>query len=217
MRELLFKEFKLAKHPTMFIFTAFALMMLIPSYPYYLAFMYVFLAVFYIFMLGRENNDVMFTALLPVRKRDAVRARFMMITIMEIAQIVICVPFAIFGATINPSLNGNEAGIEANVAQFGFVFIMYALFNIIFMPMFYKTAYKIGIPFLVGGLAAMLFAAVLEIAVNVIPYLKMCIDTTNAYMQMQQIPILIAGMAIYTAVTYAAYRISALRFEKVDI
>lgn len=215
MKSLLYKELKLAKHPTMFIFPLFALMLLIPSYPYYLAFMYTLLAVFYVFMWGRENNDVLFTALLPVRKRDAVKARCIIVIIMELAQILVCVPFALLGAYINP--NGNAAGMDASVALFAFVFIMYGIFNIVFLCGFYKTAYKVGVPFLLGGGAAILFVVLMEIALIVFPSFKMFADTSDAYMQLRQIPFLIFAMAVCAALTFAAYIISAKRFERVDL
>ena len=40
MNALLYKEWKLAKHPTVLIYLLFELMLLIPSYPYYVAFLY---------------------------------------------------------------------------------------------------------------------------------------------------------------------------------
>lgn len=69
MRQLLYKEFKLATHPTMYIFLLLSAMVLIPSYPYYVAFMYMCLAMFFTFLQGRETNDLFFTAMLPVRKK----------------------------------------------------------------------------------------------------------------------------------------------------
>ena len=60
------------------------------------------------------------------------------------------------------SKNGNEVGIEANVAFFGLVLVMYALFNIIFIPMVYKTAYKLGIPLMFGGIAITIYILAVE-------------------------------------------------------
>lgn len=216
MRELIYKEFKLAKHPTMFIFPIFAAMLLIPSYPYALAFMYTILAVFYMFLSARENNDVLFTVLLPIRKRDAVKARFAIVLIMEIVQVIVCIPFAIISSKINPNIAGNSAGIEANAALFGFALIMFAVFNLIFLPMFYKTGYKIGIPFVIAALAVTVFIGIVETMINIIPYFKQTLDTVGLF-HINHIIILVLGIVIYAVLTFFAYKLSVKRFERTDV
>ena len=89
MADLLRKEFKLALHPTAIIFLALSAMMLIPNYPYYVIFFYTGLAVFFICLSARENNDVVYSMMLPAAKSDIVKARILMAALLEIAQIVI--------------------------------------------------------------------------------------------------------------------------------
>ena len=95
MKNLLYKEFTLAKHPTMFFFPLFACMLLIPAYPYLVSFMYICLEIFFIFILGRETSDVLYTASLPIPKRDVVKARCVMILIIQLFQVLLSIPFAI--------------------------------------------------------------------------------------------------------------------------
>ncbi len=211
MKNLLFKEFRLARHETMYFFPLFALMLLIPSYPYYVAFIYTCLEIFFIFQFGIINKDVLYTVTLPVRKRDAVKARCYMIAIIQVFQILFAVPFAILRARINPL--PNDVGIEANVAFFGLVFVMYAVFNILFIPLFYKTAYKTGRALLFGGSGMFLYIVLAEIAVRVFPAL----DTVDAASQLRQIPVLLGGMLVYAVAMMLAYRIAAKRFEAVDL
>jgi len=217
MKNLLYKELKLASHPTTFLFLAFALMLLIPSYPYYVAFFYTCLGVFFIFLSARGNKDIFFTACLPVRKRDLVKARCTFIAIVELAQIIVSVPFAVIGEKINPNPGGNPVGIEANVAFFGLIFLMFGLFNLSFLPSFYKTAYKLGKPLLFGGLAVGLFILVAEGSVQAIPALKAALDTTDPALMIRQIPILVAGILCFYGLTLLAYKKSVRNFEKVDL
>lgn len=217
MKNLLIKEFKLAMHPTMYIFLCFGAMLLIPSYPYYVAFIYTCLAIFFTFLGGRENKDIFFTVSLPIRKRDAVKARCYAIVIVEIVQIIIAIPFAIIGSIINPNLQGNMAGIEANIAFFGFVFIMFALFNTVFLSIFYKTAYKVGLSMVLACTVVVIYIIILEIAVGLIPFLKTYLDTSNPNMIIKQLPILLIGMAIYIISMLVVYKKSAKIFEKVDL
>ena len=76
MKNLLYKELRLSLHPTMYLFLAMPAMLLIPSYPYYVAFMYTCLAVYFTFLFAREQNDIFYTAMLPIRKTDVVKAAF---------------------------------------------------------------------------------------------------------------------------------------------
>ena len=126
MKALLYKELKLALHPTTYLFMAIGAMLMIPSYPYYVAFVYTCLSIFFIFLSARENKDIFYTASLPVRKSDVVKSRVLTVAIIELLQLAIGIPFAIIGAHINPNATGNQAGIEANLAFFGLVLIMFA-------------------------------------------------------------------------------------------
>lgn len=215
MKYLLFKEFKLAAHPTTFIFLSLSLMLLIPSYPYYVAFFYTLLSIFFVFLSGRENKDVFYTVLLPIRKRDTVKARCLMVAIIQLAQIIISVPVAILSNYINTK--GNLAGIDANVAFFGLVFVMLALFNIIFIPTFYKTAYNAGRSFLYGCIAITVFIGAAEALVWMPSPIKAFLDTSEADMMLKQLPILLAGIVIWVLTMLLAYKKASASFEKVDI
>lgn len=217
MRDLLVKEFRLARHPTLFIFPFLGMMLLIPGYPYFVAFIYTCLSVFFIFLQGRENRDILFTVSLPVNKRDVVKARCCFIAIIEVFEILVAIPFAIIGIKINPNPEGNIVGMEANVAFFGFVFILYALFNLIFLPIFYKTAYRAGIALLFASMAIGLYIVAIEGSIHLVPSLKSFLDTTAPAAQIAQLPILAAGIMIFAAFTYLAFRISASRFTRVDM
>ena len=217
MKELLFKEFKLALHPTSYLFLAIGALLLIPAYIYYVAFIYTCLSIFFLFLIARENKDILFTVSLPVRKRDAVKARCLMVAIIELAQTLVAVPFAIIGIRINPNPAGNIAGIEANMAFFGLVLIMYALFNSIFLPRFYKTATKVSGPLILSSIALAIYITAAEVAVQTIPTLKTHLDTTDPAMALYQLPMLILGIGIFILSLWLTYRKSAVNFEKVDL
>ena len=141
------KDLRLAAHPMMYVFALFGAMLLIPSYPYTVAFFYGLLGIFFTFLNGRENKDVYYCAVLPVTKREQVRARTWMVVAVELTELVLAVPFAILSVHINP--NGtNLAGIDANVALFGAVLLIFGVFNAVFLPAFYKTAVRVGRSFL---------------------------------------------------------------------
>jgi hypothetical protein len=216
MKTLLYKEFRLAAHPTTYLFLSFGVMLLIPNYPGYVAFLYMCLSVFFLFLSGRENNDIFYTVMLPINKRDVVKARCFMISIIELSQIVISVPFAFLSAKIYPE-GSNLAGIETNIAFYGFVFVFFTVFNLIFIPTFYKTAYKIGIPFLLASLVVIVSYVGFESLVWIPSSLQTFLDTTDPNMMGQQLPILLAGIGIWIIGMVWTYRIAAVKFEKVDL
>lgn len=217
MKALLYKEIKLALHPTTYLFMVIGAMLMIPSYPYYVAFVYTCLGICFIFLSARENKDIFFTASLPVRKSDVVKSRVFTVAIVELLQLAIGIPFAIIGIRINPNPAGNMAGIEANTAFFGLVLIMYALFNAIYLPLFYKTTVKVGLPMVSASIAVTIYVVAAELVVQMIPFLKTHLDTTDPAMAMYQFPILIAGMLIFAVSLWLTFRKSAANFEKVDL
>jgi len=83
------KDLRLAAHPMMYVFALFGVMLIIPNYPYTVVFFYGLLGIFFTFLNGRENKDVYYCAVLPVTKRDQVRARAWLVVAVELAELVI--------------------------------------------------------------------------------------------------------------------------------
>ena len=73
MMTLLYKEIRLAAHPSLFLFLGMGALTLVPAYPYGVVFFFGCLGIFQTFINARENKDAFFTAALPVNKRDVVR------------------------------------------------------------------------------------------------------------------------------------------------
>ena len=69
---LLYKEMRLAAHPTSIVFAFLGCLVLVPSYPYSVVFMFGCLAPYITFLNARETNDVWYTAVLPITKRESV-------------------------------------------------------------------------------------------------------------------------------------------------
>ena len=154
MKNLMRKELVLAMHPASVLFLLLSAMLLIPNYPYYVICFYTCLGTFFICLTGRENRDIEFTALLPVRKTDLVRARVFTVMLMQLAQLVIAVPFAVFSSRVSAE---NLVGMDANTAFFGFALVLYGVFNLVFFRNYYRAPGKSARP-LVGAAAPLLFA-----------------------------------------------------------
>ena len=96
---LLKKEWKLVMMPVPLLFLLLSALVLVPNYPYYVTFFYTTLGIFLMMQFARENRDLYYMALLPVTKREMVRARFLLVLSVEALQVLVCVPFMLLRAS----------------------------------------------------------------------------------------------------------------------
>lgn len=212
MRNLLYKEFRLAISALFFTMPLFGVLLLIPQWPYFIAMMYFFfIAVPNIFAVAKAQGDIGFSASLPVRRSDIVKSRMMSVALLELLQIVVAALFAVGNLLLYPQ--GNFL-LDTNAAFFGFTFVMYGLYNAILFPMFYKTAYKIALPTITAIVATVVFAGIVETAVQLVPFAKALDGTQNIPAQMI---VLFGGIVVYIMLTLLASKLSVKRFERVNI
>lgn len=215
MRKLLKKELTLALHPTAPLFLALSTMLLIPNYPYLVVFFYTGLAVFFMCLNGRENNDIPFTMLLPAAKRDIVRARFTVVIGLQILQMVLAVPFAVLRQKLIPA--GNAAGLDANIALFGCALVLYGGFNLVFFSGYYKDISKVGVPFMMSSIWVFVWIGIVEACTFIVPFIRDKLDTSDAQFLPQKLVVLLLGMGVYIVLTAIAYKRSVILFEKQDL
>jgi len=84
MRNIMRKELRLSASPLTYLFVAFGLMFLLPGYPILCGAFFVTLGIFQSFQTAREANDIVFSALLPIAKRDVVKGKFLFVCFIEL-------------------------------------------------------------------------------------------------------------------------------------
>lgn len=215
MRSLMRKEFALAMHPTAPAFVALSAMLLIPNYTYYVVFFYTTLAIFFTCLQGRENHDVFYSIALPVSRREVVLARMLFSVCLELTQMLICVPFAYLRQILFSE--GNQAGMDANIAFFGFSFVLLGIFNYVFFTRYYRNVNQVGKAFVWSCAAIFLYIAVAETCTFAVGFFRNCLDTPDPHWLSFKLAILIGGMLIFAALTFLSYRVSVCLFEKQDI
>ena len=213
MSELLYKELRLAAHPSLYVFMCMGALLLIPAYPYGVVFFFGCLGLFQSFMFDRETRDVFYTALLPRPKRDVVKGKLLLAVFAQLVQLALSLPFALLRTLYLPQ--GNPVGMEPNAAWYGLGLMVYGVFNLVFFAQFYKTAYKAGVSFLIALIPVTLGVIAIESSVH-FPSMGW-LDGTDGASLARQLPILLAGIAVYAAANALAYRIGARRFERVDL
>jgi len=152
MKNLLYKELVLCTNVSVFIFTLFgAVMMIVPDYPHYVGFYYTTLSVMLLFTQGTANNDAVYTACLPVRRRDIVKARVLCVAFLELFCLAVSIPSAVAAALFLPGWKSAD-GLPA-AALYSIVFVQYALFNVSFLVLCYRKSGKPALAFFVGSIA----------------------------------------------------------------
>ena len=213
--KLLMKEWKLCMHPTGYIMLLCSALILVPGYPYGVSCFYMGMAIYFICLTARENHDAAYTLTLPVTRQDAVRARILFCTILEIIQtafsgLVILAKYAI-GTQPNP------AGLDAGLALIGEELILFALFNMAFFPLYYRDISKPGKAFLVAAAAVFLWIVLEIIGTYTVPFLRDVLDRADPANMREKALFTLGGLALFAAGTYMAVLKSVKHFDEADL
>ena len=226
MKALIYKELKLAMHPICYVFIVlFPFMILIPSYPLGIGFIYVLTCYPILFLganKGQQSNDLLYSTLLPVRKKDIVMARILTVIFMQIAFILVMTALYPVARIINNAIaqsaeNPNEymipgLGLDSYVLLVAIALIGYAIADIIFFPIYYKHGKSIVMSTLFTILGFVVYIGIFTIGLPFIPGL----DILNNLHLGIQFAILGAAILISFALHIIVYKVSAKRLEKVD-
>ncbi len=216
MKNLLNKELRLTLHPTNVLFLFLAAMVFIPSYPYYVACFFTTLGIQFLCLNARENADAEFTAALPVRKGDAVRARIALAVLLEVGQLVLMVPCFLIKDAVYPPEMTNPVGMEANFALLGLSLVLLGAFNLVFFPRYYRDVRKVGGPFVLGIIPVWTLMLVFEAFTHFVPFFQRLDTTGSAYLP-EKLLTLGVGAVLFALLTAAACRLSVKRFQKADL
>ena len=213
--KLLKKEFILCMHPMGYIMLLMSAFVLIPGYPYTVSCFYMGLAIYFICLTARENHDASWTLTLPVSREDAVLARILLCTCLEAVQLIlmglmILVKYAI-GTMPNP------AGLDAGAALIGDGLITYAIFNMIFFPVYYRDINKPGKAFLFASAAVFAWIAAVTVFTYTVPFFRDVLDQPDPANMSDKLLFVLGGLALWAAGTAISARRSAKKFAVVDL
>lgn len=217
MGNILRKELKLSSSVLSFLFIAFGLMFLIPGYPILCGAFFVTFGIFQSFQTAREANDIVFSALLPIAKRDVVKGKFLFVGFIEGCALLLMLAATVLRMTVlsSATVYRSNALMNANLFALGMAILIFGLFNLIFVGGFFKTAYKFGKPFVFYLVTVMLVILAAE-ALHHFPGLGALNAFGFDHMGLQ-FGLLCGGMALSALCTLLSYRISCRNFEKIDL
>lgn len=208
-------------------------MYFIPNYPMYVGPFYILLCIMLTFAMNQSSHDILYTVLLPVRKIDVVKARYLYSAMLEFFALA-C---ALVGGLVRYLVHypANKAGIEIGICYFGLQLILLALFNLIYLGNVYKDPLKTGVKFLFSAIAYFVGLAVCELPVWVyfamrgklaageisqlpgLAKLGMIFISHDSQYIIAQLGVLAAGILIYLLSWCISFRRGSRQFDKYDM
>ena len=212
--KLLMKEWKLCMHPTGYIMLLCAGLILVPGYPYGVSCFYMALAIYFICLTARENHDASYTLMLPVSRRDAVKARVLFCMVLEAIDLLLMGVFILLKNLIGSM--PNPAGLDAGLALIGEGMILFSIFNMIFFPIYYRDMNKPGKAFAIGSIAVFAWIVLEIVATYTVPFFQ-ALDTPDPRNMSDKALFTLAGLALFLGGTAKSIQLSAKRFEETDL
>lgn len=207
---------KLSANPLTYWFIAFSAMTMIPRYPILVGSFFICLGIFHTYQQIREYDDVTYTVMLPVKKRDIVTAKYLFVLFIELTAFILCtlltiIRMKILGTAVPYATNQL---MNANMAYLGYTMIVFAVFNSIFLAGFFKTTYKIGKPFIIFCVVSFIIIIIGEI-LHHIPDLESLNNPSN--LSMPQAVIFAIGVVVFMLCTWLSYQKAVKDFESIDL
>lgn len=217
MKNILRKELTLSASVLAYLFIAFGLMFFVPGYPILCGVFFATLGIFQSFQNAREANDILFSALLPLAKKDVVKSKFLFSCLIECCSLFLMVCATIIRMTLlkDAPVYRSNVMMNANLFTLAMALLIFGLFNLIFVGGFFKTAYKLGKPFLTHIIVAFLMIGIGE-SLHHIPGLEAinAFGFEHFYLQMG---LLTLGVMAYIVITAFSYRCACRSFERIDL
>ena len=217
MRNIMRKEMKLSASPLSYLFILFGLMFFLPGYPILCGAFFVTLGIFQGFQYAREANDIVFSSLLPISKKDIVKGKYIFVCFIEACSLILMLFSAFIRMTFLSQAAAYRANalMNANLFAVGGAFLLFGLFNVIFLGGFFKTAYQLGRPFITHIIVSFLVIGVLE-TLNHVPGLESVNAFAFDFFGLQLI-LLLAGSAAFLIMTALSYKTACRNFERIDL
>lgn len=212
MRHLLYKELTLNINKFFFILPILlGALFMIPNWIFTFVFMYfIWITVPQIFSAYSSQRDYSFISMLPVKKKDVVTSKVFAIFTLELVHLVFGAVFAIIHILVYGSWNFM---MDINLSLFAVVIATFGIFNVIFLPQYFRTAYKFGKPLIIGAVVTVLIVGFFEFAAIKIPFVYNITESSNG---LTQLLVLLSGIVIASVLSFIALKRSIKNYELIS-
>ncbi len=217
MRNILIKELKLSASVLSYLFILFGLMFFLPGYPVLCGVFFVTLGIFQSFQNARETNDILFSALLPIAKREVVKGKYLFVCFIELCSLLLMGIAVALRMTVFSEVTAyrQNALMNANGFALGLACVIFGMFNAVFVGGFFKTAHKFAKPFVTYIILCFLTITCGE-ALHHFPGLEALNAFETDYIGLQSV-LLFGGIVVFLLLTVISYSLSCRRFEAIDL
>lgn len=217
MRNILVKEIRLCASPLSFLFILFGLMFFLPGYPVLCGVFFVTLGIFQSFQNAREANDTVFSALLPIAKHEIVLGKYLFVCMIEACGALLMLIAVLVRMTLlsDAPAYRNNALMNANLFALGVAFVLFGLYNLIFVGGYFKTAYRFARPF-IGYIVTAFLVIGLSETLHHLPGLAV-LNAFGFEHFVVQLLLCVVGLLIGAVLTLISYKKACRRFEKIDL
>jgi len=214
---LLSKEVRLVAPPITYLFVGFSAMALLPGYPVLCSAFFVSLGIFHAFRSAREANDLVFSALLPIAKRDVVKGKLQFVLLIELISFAAMAVLVLVRMTVlaDAAVYRHNALMNANPFFLGAVLLLFGLFNALFVGRLFRDFYKMGRCYVVYIAAASILIVVAE-TLHHLPGLGVLNAFGFDYLLLQ-VALLVAGAVLFALMTFLSYKRACRDFEMADL
>ena len=159
----------------------------------------------------------MFSALLPIAKKDVVLGRFLFCVFIELCSFVL---MALATAVRMTALSDAvpylvNALMNANPFALGAALLLFGLFNRIFAAGFYRTGYKLTGPFVTWVIVCFVVIGLAE-AAHYVPGFGALNAFGTEHLGLQLVCLLV-GAVLFVLLTLWGLKVGQKNFEKVDL
>ena len=225
MKNLLYKEFKLSVHPLTYFFVGLMSMSaLAPSFPSFVPLLY-FGACYTFLFIGMNKttttNDLLYTCMLPIKREGVVKARVFSTTILQLIMLVFVFSFFAvntFFFRADPGQTDQKLGIislsmEQGIVLLGIYLFCLGVYDLIYMPWFYKNGKSI----IANMLVAILTIMVLGGTLTILPYIfaKDILSVVGGNLILQ-FGILLVGIGFWILSKVLVIKLSTKNLVKLD-
>ncbi len=212
MKNLIYKELKLSINKFFFLLPVIlGGLLFIPNWIFLLVFYYFFwISIPQIYGAYIQHGDYNFLSVLPIKRKDIVSSKVYALFILEITHIVFAI---IFGLIHNELYGSWNFFFDINLAFYGVSILLFGVFNITFLPAYFKTAHFFGKPLIYATIATIIFGFIFEFGIAKYQFMR---DIFEGTLMVQTIVFIVAAI-LGILLSVVALKISQKRMMEIDL
>jgi ABC-type Na+ efflux pump permease subunit len=186
-------------------------LLFIPNWIFLLVFYYFFwISIPQIYGAYIQHGDYNFLSVLPIKRKDIVSSKVYALFILEFTHIVFAV---IFGLIHNELYGSWNFFFDINIAFYGVSILLFGVFNITFLPAYFKTAHFFGKPLIYATIATIIFGFIFEFGIAKYQFMR---DIFEGTLMVQTIVFIVATI-LGVLLSVVALKISQKRMMEIDL